>query len=114
MKSFIAFIKLAVSLNVLFSRCVHVTVLSINSMVRSIPSARQRTRAQTTAFLLGARPDLPSVEANEITRMRAVRHFYERMTEQPESLEQLTAQQPCQAQLDKSTLRVCISGLTRC
>jgi hypothetical protein len=46
-------------------------------MVKSIPSARQRTRAQTAAFLLGAHPDLPNIEANEITRMRAVRNFYE-------------------------------------
>jgi hypothetical protein len=82
-------------------------------MVKSITSARQRTRAQTAAFLLGTRPDLPSVGASEITRMRAVRHFYERMTQTP-SLEELTVQQPCQVQLDKSTLNVCISGLMRC
>jgi hypothetical protein len=79
-------------------------------MVKSIPSARQRTRAQTAAFLLGARPDLPNIEANEITRMRAVRNFYERMTEQSSEGEE----QPCQAQLKKSTSCVCISGLMRC
>jgi hypothetical protein len=79
-------------------------------MVKSIPSTHQQTCAQTAAFLLGARPDLPNIEANEITCMHAVRNFYERMTEQSSEGEE----QPCQAQLEKSTSCMCISGLTRC
>lgn len=80
---------------------------SINSRVNSIPSARQRTRAQTAAFLLGAYPELPpqSAQDKEINRIRAVQHFYQGMAEQrpPSPVDELTAQQ-CQAQLEKSKL----------
>ncbi|KAG1900469.1 uncharacterized protein F5891DRAFT_1227204 [Suillus fuscotomentosus] len=93
-------------------RRVYKAASSINSMVKSITSARQRTRAQTAAFLLGTCPDLPSVGASEITRMRAVRHFYERMTQTP-SLEELTVQQPCQVQLDKIEFRIPLHTLDR-
>ncbi|KAG1893735.1 uncharacterized protein F5891DRAFT_1195972 [Suillus fuscotomentosus] len=68
--------------------------------------------ATSLAFLLGTRPDLPSVGASEITRMRAVRHFYERMTQTP-SLEELTVQQPCQVQLDKIEFRIPLHTLDR-
>ncbi|KAG1740104.1 uncharacterized protein EDB91DRAFT_1082088 [Suillus paluster] len=84
---------------------------SINSMVNSIPSARQRTRAQTAAFLLGAHPELPSVEDKEINCMCAVQHFYEGMTEQL-PLEEFTGQQ-CQAQLEKIEFRVPLHTLDR-
>ncbi|KAG1828010.1 hypothetical protein EV424DRAFT_1537012 [Suillus variegatus] len=87
---------------------------SINSMVNSIPSARQRTRAQTAAFLLGAYPELPSAQDKEINRTRAVQHLYEGMAEQrpPSPVDELTAQR-CQAQLEKIEFRVPLHTLDR-
>ncbi|KAG1893199.1 uncharacterized protein F5891DRAFT_1196729 [Suillus fuscotomentosus] len=87
---------------------------SIKSMVNSIPSARQRTRAQTAAFLLGAYPELPSTQDKEINRTRAVQHLYEGMAEQrtPSPVDELTAQR-CQAQLEKIEFRVPLHTLDR-
>jgi hypothetical protein len=45
-------------------------------MINSIPSARQRTRAQTAAFLLGVHPEPPNVDEEEASSMRSDRHFY--------------------------------------
>jgi len=44
---------------------------SINYLINTLP-ARQRTRAQTAAYLLGASSELPDVNKEEINRMRAV------------------------------------------
>ncbi|KAG1727052.1 hypothetical protein EDD22DRAFT_931284 [Suillus occidentalis] len=84
-------------------------------MVNSIPSARQRTRAQTAAFLLGAYPELPpQTQDKETNRIRAVQHFYQGMAEQrpPSPLDELTAQR-CQAQLEKIEFRVPLHTLDR-
>jgi hypothetical protein len=75
-------------------------------MINTIPSARQRTRAQTAAFLLGAYPELPpQTQDKETNCIRAVQHFYQGMAEQrpPSPPDELTAQW-CQAQLEKSKL----------
>ncbi|KAG1726168.1 uncharacterized protein EDB91DRAFT_1254427 [Suillus paluster] len=69
-------------------------------MVNSFPSARQRTRAQTAAFLLGVHPEPPNVNKDEVSSMRAVRHFYEGMDE-----ELFTAQRD-NVQLKKIEFRV--------
>lgn len=73
-------------------------------MVNSIQvrSARQRTRAQTAAFLLGLHPELPDTdEGGANRRVNAVRHFYEGMDE----LEESSTNQRCHldaAPLEKS------------
>jgi hypothetical protein len=47
-------------------------------MVNSILSVRQRTRAQTAAFLLGIHPELPNTDEGVAnSRVHAVQHFYE-------------------------------------
>ncbi|KAG2740318.1 hypothetical protein P692DRAFT_20822683 [Suillus brevipes Sb2] len=48
----------------------------INNIISSIPSARRRTRLQTTAYLLGARKELPEVNDEEINRIRAIQMCY--------------------------------------
>jgi hypothetical protein len=77
-------------------------------MVNSIPSARQRTRAQTAAFLLGVHPELPNVDEEGASSMRADRHFYGEMGE-----ELFTAQRD-NVQLKKSEQSPFHSGLTGC
>lgn len=67
--------------------------------VDSIPSvrwcsARQRSRLQTTAYLLGVRQELPDVDKEEINRIRAVRSWYSRANSDSEPSEgQLTDQE---------------------
>jgi hypothetical protein len=48
----------------------------INNIIDSIPSACRRTRLQTTAYLLGARKELPEVNHEEISRIRAIQLCY--------------------------------------
>lgn len=48
----------------------------INNIISSIPSARRRARLQTTAYLLGARKELPEVNDEEINRIRAIQMCY--------------------------------------
>lgn len=62
----------------------------IPRMVNSSLSARQRTRAQTAAFLLGVRSELPDVD--EGVNSRTVRHFYEGMDKEPSTTERHHAQ----------------------
>ncbi|KAG2743430.1 hypothetical protein P692DRAFT_20878531 [Suillus brevipes Sb2] len=49
---------------------------NINNSINSISSAARRTRLQTTAYLLGARQQLPDIGDEEINRMHAVHLFY--------------------------------------
>jgi hypothetical protein len=68
---------------------------NINNIIDSIPSARRRTRLQTTAYLLGARQELPEVTDEEISHIRAVQLCYpseaqastEERPEQPQAFE---------------------------
>ena len=62
---------------------------SINLLIDALPSAHQRSRAQTAAYLLGARQELPDVDENEINRIRAVRLVYDAMADQPTSTHSL-------------------------
>ncbi|KAG1878468.1 hypothetical protein C8R48DRAFT_668563 [Suillus tomentosus] len=48
----------------------------IDSIIDSIPSVRRRARLQTTAYLLGAREELPEVDDEEISRIRAIQLCY--------------------------------------
>ncbi|KAG1895866.1 uncharacterized protein F5891DRAFT_1193680 [Suillus fuscotomentosus] len=41
------------------------------------PPGRQRTRAQTAAYLLSTRKELPDIDNEAMNRMRAVQNFYE-------------------------------------
>ncbi|KAG1789842.1 uncharacterized protein HD556DRAFT_1446632 [Suillus plorans] len=45
---------------------------NINNIINSIPSARRRTRLQTAAYLIGSRKELPEINDEEITRIRAI------------------------------------------
>jgi hypothetical protein len=48
----------------------------IDSIIDSIPSVRRRARLQTTAYLLGAREELPEVDDEEISHIRAIQLCY--------------------------------------
>ncbi|KAG1903375.1 uncharacterized protein F5891DRAFT_1185517 [Suillus fuscotomentosus] len=69
-----------------------------------LSSTRQRTRAQTAAYLLGIRPELPDVNDEGANRMNAVQIFYEGMADQP--IKELTAGQYQDTNLDKTTMDV--------
>jgi hypothetical protein len=72
--------------------------------IDSVSSARQRTRAQTAAYLLSIRPELPpdEVQANdeEVNHIDAVQHFYQGMADKP--IYEHTAKQHRAPELDKS------------
>ncbi|KAG2052896.1 hypothetical protein BDR06DRAFT_1009029 [Suillus hirtellus] len=62
------------------------------------------TRAQTAAYLLGIRPELPDVNDEEVNHMNAVQIFYEGMADQP--IKGLTAGQYQDTKLDKIEFQV--------
>ncbi|KAG1785082.1 uncharacterized protein HD556DRAFT_1459774 [Suillus plorans] len=69
-----------------------------------LSSTHQRTRAQTAAYLLGIRPELPNVNDEEVSCMNAVQIFYEGMADQP--IKELTAEQYQDTKLDKIEFQV--------
>ncbi|KAG0696530.1 hypothetical protein DFH29DRAFT_879302 [Suillus ampliporus] len=68
-----------------------------NDIINLLPSARQRTGAQTAAFLLGIHPHLPDVNDNEINTMCSVQLFYKEMPDKPPVNDHLTALESYQA-----------------
>jgi hypothetical protein len=79
-------------------------VLSQNTTVDSIPStrrrsARQRSRLQTAAYLLGARQEPPNVDEEDINHIRAIRSWYSRAGSEP-SEGQITDQEKVPVQAD--------------
>ncbi|KAG1822127.1 hypothetical protein EV424DRAFT_1539002 [Suillus variegatus] len=84
----------------------------INSLSSST-SARQRTRAQTAAFLLGIRPSLPDANDEDFSRVNAVRHFYQGITNRSDPVEKVTAQQYQAPELEKVEFRVPLHTLDR-
>ncbi|KAG1890547.1 uncharacterized protein F5891DRAFT_1198121 [Suillus fuscotomentosus] len=89
---------------------------NINNIIDSIPSTRRRTRLQTTAYLLGARKELPEVTGEEVNRIRAVQLCYlseaqasytEERPEQPQAFEKVEFRIPLNTMdKDKSTTYV--------
>ncbi|KAG1868168.1 hypothetical protein C8R48DRAFT_771865 [Suillus tomentosus] len=76
--------------------------------------ARQRTRAQTAAFLLGVRSNLPDVNDEDFSRVNAVRHFYEGITDhESKSIEKVTARRYQAPELEKVEFRVPLHTLDR-
>ncbi|KAG0701537.1 hypothetical protein DFH29DRAFT_1000178 [Suillus ampliporus] len=63
-------------------------------------SARQRSRLQTTSYLLGARQELPNVDEEEINCIRAVQSWYSRAESEPSLEGQLTDQEKVPACAD--------------
>ncbi|KAG1896552.1 uncharacterized protein F5891DRAFT_1280581 [Suillus fuscotomentosus] len=101
-----------------FRHCRQKEILSrnINNIIDSIPSTRRRTRLQTTAYLLGARKELPEVTGEEVNRIRAVQLCYlseaqasytEERPEQPQAFEKVEFRIPLNTMdKDKSTTYV--------
>jgi hypothetical protein len=85
--------------------------LSQNTTVNSIPSirrlsARQRSRLQTAAYLLGTRQELPDVDEQEINRIRAVQSWYSRVGSEPsEGQLTVTDHENVSTQADHSPLK---------
>jgi hypothetical protein len=75
-----------------------------HTTIDSVSSARQRTQAQTAAYLLGICPELPpdEVQANdeEVNHIDTVQHFYQGMADKP--IYEHTAKQHRAPELDKS------------
>ncbi|KAG1861052.1 hypothetical protein C8R48DRAFT_673621 [Suillus tomentosus] len=76
----------------------------INSLSSST-FARQRTRTQTAAFLLGIRPNLPDANDEDFSRVNAVRHLSQGITNRFDSVEKVTAQQYQAPELEKDSRR---------
>ncbi|KAG1889078.1 uncharacterized protein F5891DRAFT_987460 [Suillus fuscotomentosus] len=72
----------------------------INSLSSST-FARQRTRTQTAAFLLGIRPNLPDANDEDFSRVNTVRHLSQGITNRFDSVEKVTAQQYQAPELEK-------------
>lgn len=84
------------------------TILSqnvrVNNTVHSPGSGRQRTRAQTAAYLLGVRKELPDVDNEAMKCMRAVQNFYKgpEMDDQPIEPSQRYNHDKADSELEKS------------
>lgn len=75
----------------------------INDAIDALPSARQRSRVQSMAYLLGARQEPPDFDDVEINRTRTVQLAYDAM-------EGNTINLPTQCQeLKKGELHLCLS-----
>ncbi|KAG2055070.1 hypothetical protein BDR06DRAFT_1046798 [Suillus hirtellus] len=72
----------------------------INSLSSST-FARQRTRTQTAAFLLGIRPNLPDANDKDFSHVNMVRHLSQGITNHFNSVEKVTAQQYQAPELEK-------------
>ncbi|KAG1775755.1 hypothetical protein EV702DRAFT_1198955 [Suillus placidus] len=84
--------------------------------VANSTSARQRTRAQTAAFLLGIHPNLPSVNDGDCNRINTVQHFYQgfEITDHSKVMvETATAQRYQASELEKVEFRVLLHTLDK-